>query len=127
MADNFIASWPMTTPTVLILALAVRIVRLKQKGIETLQPDKLQAAANIEIVCFDKTGTLTANSVRHACVRHDQSAAVAAHMRFALLVYTWPPDATVMLLLSCVTLYVPYDCSCTMFLCRFSSLAIRSA
>ncbi len=63
VVDNFIASWPMTTPTVLILALAVRIVRLKQRGIDTLQPDKLQAAANIEIVCFDKTGTLTANSV----------------------------------------------------------------
>ncbi|DBB14077.1 TPA: hypothetical protein ACH3X3_001037 [Trebouxia sp. C0006] len=62
VVDNFIASWPMTTPTVLILALAVRIVTLKQKGIETLQPDKLQAAANVEIVCFDKTGTLTANS-----------------------------------------------------------------
>ncbi|KAA6428240.1 MAG: hypothetical protein FRX49_01836 [Trebouxia sp. A1-2] len=62
VVDNFIASWPMTTPTVLILALAVRIVNLKQKGIETLQPDKLQAAANTEIVCFDKTGTLTTNS-----------------------------------------------------------------
>ena len=127
VVDNFIASWPMTTPTVLILALAVRVVRLKQKGIETLQPDKLQAAANTEIVCFDKTGTLTANSVRLACGWHDLSAAVTAYMPFALLVYTWPPDATVMLLLSCVTLYVPYDCSCTMFLCRFSSLAIRSA
>ncbi|DBA99058.1 TPA: hypothetical protein ACH3X1_014197 [Trebouxia sp. C0004] len=62
VVDNFIASWPMTTPTVLILALAVRTVRLKLEGIDTLQPDKLQAAANTEIVCFDKTGTLTANS-----------------------------------------------------------------
>ena len=98
----------MTTPTVLILALAVRIVTLKQKGIETLQPDKLQAAANVEIVCFDKTGTLTANSVRLACGWQDQSAAVAAHMPFALVVYTWPPDASVMLVLSGVILLAPF-------------------
>ena len=125
VVDNFIASWPMTTPTVLILALAVRVVSLKQKGIETLQPDKLQAAANTEIVCFDKTGTLTANSVSLACGRHDQSAAVTAHMPFALLVYAWPPDANadVMLLLSVVTLFAPYDCNCTMSLyCSRSDL-----
>lgn len=78
VVDNFIASWPMTTPTVLILALAVRIVNLKQKGIETLQPDKLQAAANTEIVCFDKTGTLTTNSVRHPCDQHGQIHSIRA-------------------------------------------------
>ena len=63
VVDIFIAAWPMSAPTVLIVALAIRVLRLKSCGIDTLQPSKLQAAANTEIVCFDKTGTLTANSV----------------------------------------------------------------
>ncbi len=66
VVDIFIGAWPMTTPTVLIVALGVRVVRLKAVGIDTLQPEKLRTAANAEVVCFDKTGTLTANSVRLA-------------------------------------------------------------
>ena len=67
VVDNFIAAWPMSTPTVLIIALGVRVFRLKHHGIETLQPDKLHLAAHTEIVCFDKTGTLTENSVSTGC------------------------------------------------------------
>ena len=54
----------MSVPTVLIVALAVRVIKLNAQGIDTLQPTKLNAAAYIEVVCFDKTGTLTANTVR---------------------------------------------------------------
>ena len=61
--DVFIAAWPTSTPLVLIVALAVRMVMLKRIGIDTLQPAKLQLAAATEVVCFDKTGTLTANTV----------------------------------------------------------------
>ena len=64
VVDIFIAAWPMSVPTVLIVALAVRVVKLNAGGIDTLQPAKLIAAAYVEAVCFDKTGTLTANTVR---------------------------------------------------------------
>ena len=64
VVDVFIAAWPMSVPTVLIVALAVRVIKLNAQGIDTLQPTKLNAAAYIEVVCFDKTGTLTANTVR---------------------------------------------------------------
>ena len=65
VVDIFIAAWPMSVPTVLFVALAVRVAKLHAEGIDTLQPDKLIAAAHVEAVCFDKTGTLTANTVRY--------------------------------------------------------------
>ena len=67
VVDIFIAAWPMSVPTVLIVTLAVRVIKLNGEGIDTLQPAKLIAAAYIEAVCFDKTGTLTANTVRYRC------------------------------------------------------------
>lgn len=64
VVDIFIAAWPMSVPTVLIVALTVRVIMLSAQGIDTLQPAKLNAAAYVEVICFDKTGTLTANTVR---------------------------------------------------------------
>ena len=39
------------------------ILRLKQKGVLGLQPQKMRDAGNIRICCFDKTGTLTENGM----------------------------------------------------------------
>jgi len=39
------------------------IIRLKQKGVLGLQPQKMRDAGTIKICCFDKTGTLTENGM----------------------------------------------------------------
>lgn len=67
-------------PAVILFATGVRVTWLWRKGIATLQPDKLDAAAHTEIVCFDKTGTLTANSVCQCSDRPPQSSHILQFM-----------------------------------------------
>lgn len=104
IVDIFIAAWPMSVPTVLIVALAVRVIKLNAQGIDTLQPAKLIAAADIEAVCFDKTGTLTANTVRTAPVLHAYH-----HCSSTQGGALWPSSA---LLLMCILLLGLHAKSC---------------
>ena len=65
--DNFIRAWPAAAPTMMIFTLGCRVGRLNFKGIDTLQPGRLEVAATVEVVCFDKTGTLTSSVVSCHC------------------------------------------------------------
>ncbi len=44
--------------------------KLRLKGIDVLNANKLKAAADVSVVCFDKTGTLTGSVVRPNSVHH---------------------------------------------------------
>ena len=58
-----IAAIPIAVPTVVLSANAACSQRLRQSGIDLLDPAKLKMLADVSVVCFDKTGTLTGSVV----------------------------------------------------------------
>lgn len=50
---------PPALPTCLQIGITFALKRLNQKKIYCIQPQKVNIAGNVSIMCFDKTGTLT--------------------------------------------------------------------
>ena len=62
-ADTLIGVFPPALNVYFQFPVNFSILRLKQKGVLGLQPQKMREAGAIRICCFDKTGTLTENGM----------------------------------------------------------------
>ena len=63
LANTLISVFPPALNVYFQFPINFSVIRLKQKGVLGLQPQKMRDAGTIRICCFDKTGTLTENGM----------------------------------------------------------------
>ena len=63
LANTLISVFPPALNVYFQFPINFSVIRLKQKGVLGLQPQKMRDAGTIRICCFDKTGTLTTNRI----------------------------------------------------------------